>query len=84
MNLAVSSFFIPSDAYKDNYVTWNEKQARVIRPNIECTNGIIHTIDTVMIDDAPPWAVGRAASGNARGLALVAAAACAVAILGIA
>ena len=56
----------------------------MIRPNIECTNGIIHTIDTVMIDDAPPWAVGRAASGNARGLALVAAAACAVAILGIA
>ena len=50
------SFSLTSlDAYKDNYVTWKEKQARVIRPNIECTNGIIHTIDTVMIDDAPPW-----------------------------
>ena len=43
-------------------MTWNEKQARVIRPNIECTNGIIHTIDTVMIDDAPPWAVGKAST----------------------
>ena len=39
-------------------MTWKEKQARVIRPNIECTNGIIHTIDTVMIDDAPPWVSG--------------------------
>ena len=34
----------------------------MIRPNIECTNGIIHTIDTVMIDDAPPWAVGKAST----------------------
>jgi hypothetical protein len=32
-----------------------------VRPNIECTNGIIHTVDTVFIDDAPPWTVGRAA-----------------------
>ena len=53
----------------------------MIRPNIECTNGIIHTIDTVMIDDAPPWAVGRAATPRTTGgLALVAA----VAILCIA
>ena len=73
--------FLSSDAYKDNYVTWKEKQARVIRPNIECTNGIIHTIDTVMIDDAPPWAVGRAATPRTTGgLALVVA----VAILCIA
>ena len=42
---------LPSDAYKDNYVTWKERQAKVIRPNIECTNGIIHTIDSVMIDE---------------------------------
>ena len=60
-------------------MTWKEKQAKVIRPNIECTNGIIHTIDTVMIDDAPPWALGRAATATGA-LAAVLAAATAVVI----
>lgn len=47
-----------SDAYKDNFVAMNEAvRAKVIRPNIECTNGYIHLIDTVMLDDAPPYAV---------------------------
>ena len=32
-------------------------RAKVIRPNIECTNGYIHLVDTVMLDDAPPYAV---------------------------
>ena len=32
-------------------------RAKVIRPNIECTNGYIHLIDTVMLDDSPPYAV---------------------------
>ena len=43
-------------------MSWNEKSGKVIRPNIECTNGIIHTVDTVMIDDAPPWQVGAAST----------------------
>ena len=47
-----------SDAYKDNFVAMNEAvRGKVIRPNIECTNGYIHLVDTVMIDDAPPYAV---------------------------
>ena len=32
-------------------------RGRVVRPNIECTNGMIHLVDTVMIDDAPPYQV---------------------------
>ena len=57
------------DAYKDNYISWKETTGKVVRPNIECTNGIIHTVDTVMIDDAPPWAVGAATKSKiGRGL----------------
>ena len=54
-----------SDAYKDNFVAMNEAvRGKVIRPNIECTNGYIHLVDTVMIDDAPPYAViANVASG---------------------
>ena len=55
----------------------------MIRPNIECTNGIIHTIDTVMIDDAPPWAVG-ASSRNLGPIFLIVMIAAVSAILGIA
>lgn len=32
-------------------------RAKVIRPNIECTNGYIHLVDTVMLDDSPPYKV---------------------------
>merc|ERR1711976_381370 len=51
------------NAYKDNHVTLhsqigNDKvRAKVVRPNIECTDGYIHIVDTAMIDDAPPWTV---------------------------
>ena len=52
----LSIFF--SDAYKDNFVAMSEAvRAKVIRPNIECTNGYIHVIDTVMLDDAAPYTV---------------------------
>jgi hypothetical protein len=53
-------FFNLTDAYKDNFVAWKEIQGKVLRPNLECTNGYIHLVDTVMIDDTPPWAVGSA------------------------
>ena len=32
-------------------------QGKIVRPNIECTNGYIHLVDTVMMDDSPPWTV---------------------------
>jgi len=52
-------------AYKENHVTLHsgimngEKsvRAKVVRPNIECTDGYIHIIDTALIDDAPPWTI---------------------------
>ena len=47
-----------SDAYKDNFVNLNDfVRGKVVRPNIQCTNGYIHLVDTVMLDDAKPWVV---------------------------
>jgi len=48
-------------------VTWLDRKgekvtATAARPNVECMNGIIHVIDRVFIDDAPPWTVGAAAT----------------------
>jgi len=60
------------DAYKDQLVTWLDRKgekvsATAVRPNVECTNGIIHVVDRVFIDDAPPWTVGAAGGGPAAG-----------------
>jgi hypothetical protein len=55
---------IEFDAYKDWFVSWgpgNKIQGRVVRPNIECTNGYIHLVDTVMLDASPPWTVASGA-----------------------
>lgn len=47
------------NAYKDNFVAMKDSiRGTVIRPNIECLNGYIHVVDTVMLDDAAPWTVG--------------------------
>ena len=37
-------------------------QGKIVRPNIECTNGYIHLVDTVMMDESPPWTVLAASS----------------------
>lgn len=51
------------DAYKDNYVAMNDQvRGKVVRPNGECTNGYVHVVDTVMLDDSPVWAVAAASS----------------------
>lgn len=39
-------------------------QAKVVRPNIECSDGYIHLIDTAMIDDTPPWTVVASQSAS--------------------
>lgn len=52
------------NAYKENFVGWKDVNGKVIRPNMECTNGIIHLVDTVFMDDAPPWAVGDSSAKN--------------------
>jgi len=56
-------------AYNEWYVSWLDGcrtsydgtckgiKGRIVRPNIECTNGYIHIVDTVMMDDSPPWTV---------------------------
>jgi len=51
---------IAFDAYKEWYVSWGPAakiKGKIVRPNIECTNGYIHLVDTVMMDDSPPWTV---------------------------
>ena len=39
-------------------------QGKIVRPNIECTNGYIHLVDTVMMDDSPPWTVLAASEAS--------------------
>jgi len=54
---------IQFDAYKEWFVSLGPSgdiQGKVVRPNIQCTNGYIHLVDTVMVDDTPVWAVGEA------------------------
>lgn len=41
-------------------------RAKVIRPNIECTDGYIHLIDTAMLDDAPPWTITASFAVNLK------------------
>jgi len=51
---------IAFDAYKEWFVSWGPAgkiKGKIVRPNIECTNGYIHLVDTVMMDDSPPWTV---------------------------
>jgi len=62
-------------AYNDYYISWEEScrrsfdpkcspvKGKIVRPNIECTNGYIHIVDTVMLDDSPPWLVGGVPAG---------------------
>ena len=59
------------NAYKEWFVKWREVQGRVVRPNIECTNGYIHLVDTAMLDDSPPWTVASGAGGAGAGLLLL-------------
>jgi len=51
------------DAYKDNFVSMSDEvRGKVVRPNAECTNGYVHIVDTVMIDDSPVWAVAQSSA----------------------
>lgn len=36
------------------------KKIRVLRPDVECTNGIIHVIDTVLLKDSDVRVTGGA------------------------
>ena len=60
-----------TDAYKEQYVKWKETTTKVVRPNIECTNGIIHLVDKVFIDNSPPWTVGSSAPSILSSLLIV-------------
>ena len=40
----ISIFFIT-----DYYVEWNGIAAKVIRPDVECVNGVVHVIDKVLM-----------------------------------
>jgi hypothetical protein len=56
---------IAFDAYKEWFVSWgpaSKIKGKIVRPNIECTNGYIHLVDTVMMDESPPWTVLAASS----------------------
>lgn len=65
---------ISFDAYKEWFISWGpgaKIKGKVVRPNIECTNGYIHLVDTVMIDDSPPWSVAAASPAAAVSASLI-------------
>jgi uncharacterized surface protein with fasciclin (FAS1) repeats len=43
--------FVNVEDEDGNYtaIQWEDLEARIIRPNLECTNGYIHVIDKVMM-----------------------------------
>ncbi|XP_066589755.1 fasciclin-1 isoform X2 [Prorops nasuta] len=43
-------------------ILWNEKWIRVFRPDVECTNGIIHVIDDVFMKEGDVKVTGSASS----------------------
>jgi hypothetical protein len=49
----------------------DQVRAKVIRPNIECSNGYIHLVDTVMLDDAAPWTVGGTVVKKPHGIIIL-------------
>jgi len=54
----------------DFSVTWMHERAQIIRPNIVCTNGIIHIIDSVLMrpDDVTVAYVGSITGGGSPSL----------------
>lgn len=46
--------------FPDYQVEWEGKRIRVIRPDVECTNGIIHVINTVFLKDSDVRVTGGA------------------------
>ncbi|XP_023335433.1 fasciclin-1 [Eurytemora carolleeae] len=57
------------NAYKDWYVSWDKIKGKVVRPNIECINGYIHLVDTVMMDERQIFEFPMT-SGNSRPVSL--------------
>ena len=43
--LKISYFLAPTETH--TIVQWEDLEARLIRPNLKCTNGYIHVIDKV-------------------------------------
>ncbi|XP_063703463.1 fasciclin-1 isoform X2 [Culicoides brevitarsis] len=43
---------------KGYYIYWNQKWIHVFRPDVECTNGIIHVIDTPLLEEADVTVAG--------------------------
>lgn len=46
--------------FLDYYVEWNGRWIHVFRPDVECTNGIIHVIDEPFLLDSDIRATGKA------------------------
>lgn len=34
---------------REYYIEWENIKARVVRPDVQCTDGVIHVIDTVLV-----------------------------------
>lgn len=42
----------PVVAVSGYYIEWNNEWIHVFRPDVECTNGVIHVIDSVLLQES--------------------------------
>ncbi|RZF46663.1 hypothetical protein LSTR_LSTR002526 [Laodelphax striatellus] len=50
------------------YIEWNNEWVHVFRPDVECTNGVIHVIDQVLVRESDIVVTGGAPAPAALGL----------------
>lgn len=59
-NLHLSRYWLMVFVCPDYYVEWNGHWIHVFRPDVECTNGIIHVIDEPFVLESDIRATGSA------------------------
>ena len=59
-------FSFPGNSF---FVEWENLRAEIIRPNLECTNGYIHVIDTVLMKRRDVTLAASGATDNNNNLA---------------
>lgn len=37
------------DCFSEYFAEWENVRARVVRPDVQCTDGVIHVLDTVLV-----------------------------------
>ncbi|KAK3875406.1 hypothetical protein Pcinc_019719 [Petrolisthes cinctipes] len=61
------------EAFGEYTLEWNGISARVIRPDVECVNGVVHVIDKVLMARRDVTVISGSATSTATALATLAA-----------